>query len=209
MCQRKCQVHPLLLILVDKSGQKSKRMKHSEPAVPHFFKHLSRKPIHRQSTREGSTDKNAEWIVKWRGTHSCSLLIRIYASNPSESTAGHPTIEQNNFNISKHKDYARTDKSLRKKQERKPGGRLGGGRRPRKQRREAYCITPRTASSNGDKLSKKLRFILRWGSFRCVRCIVSQFQLSGNSIDSYVILFITSPMYEEPTALQRLEVQPS
>lgn len=127
MCQRKCQVHPLLLILVDKSGQKSKRMKHSEPAVPHFFKHLSRKPIYRQSTREGSTDKNAEWIVKWRGTHSCSLLIRIYASNPSESTAGHPTIEQNNFNISKHKDYGRTDKSLRKKQERKPGGRLGGG----------------------------------------------------------------------------------
>lgn len=88
-------------------------------------------------------------------------------------------------------------------------GDLGGGRRPRKQRREAYCITPRTASSNGDKLSKKLRFILRWGGLRCVRYIVSQFQLSGNSIDSYVILFITSPMYEEPTALQRLEVQPS
>lgn len=94
MCQRKCQVHPLLLILVDKSGQKSKRMKHSEPAVPHFFKHLSRKPIYRQSTREGSTDKNAEWIVKWRGTHSCSLLIRICASNPSESTAGHPTMSK-------------------------------------------------------------------------------------------------------------------
>lgn len=60
MCQRKCQVHPLLLILVDKSGQKSKRMKHSEPAVPHFFKHLSRKAnlstidkgrVHRQERR--------------------------------------------------------------------------------------------------------------------------------------------------------------
>lgn len=93
-----------------------------------FLNTLAEKPIYRQSTREGSTDKNAEWIVRWRGTHSCSLLIRIYASNPSESTAGHPTIEQNNFNNSKHKDYDRTDKSLRKKQERKPGGRFEGGR---------------------------------------------------------------------------------
>lgn len=41
MCQRKCQVHPLLLILVDKSGQKSKRMKHSEPAVHIFLNTLA------------------------------------------------------------------------------------------------------------------------------------------------------------------------